>query len=287
MPVVQSPSRTTPTCCQIEANCSDCFSQAEVLQIRETAGLRLAEANHRSGTSLARHSHNCSGFCLLLQGCYEENWRSDVILRRPGTLLFVAGGELHSSRMRRGGIRFLSIEMTPHWLQRVNGHSKFLRGLSQFDGGSLPWLAMRLYREFRCGDDLALLAMEGLVLEMLAGVIRESNRAVEESADWLKSATDFLHDRFDQPLALSDVAKAADVHPVSLARAFRRRHHCTVGDYIRRLRIEFACRKLSRSDAPLVEIALSAGFSEHSHFSRTFKQVTGLTPSDYRSAHQG
>ncbi len=93
-----------------------------------------------------------------------------------------------------------------------------------------------------------------------------------------------MHDRFQESISLAAVAELADVHPVSLARAFRRTYHCTVGDYVRRLRIELACQKLTGSDASLVEIALSAGFSEQSHFSRTFKRLTGLTPSEYRSS---
>jgi len=93
-----------------------------------------------------------------------------------------------------------------------------------------------------------------------------------------------VHDRFQESISLAEVAEFAEVHPVSLARAFRKTYHCTVGDYVRRLRIESACQKLSSSDASLVEIALSSGFSEQSHFSRTFKRLTGLTPSEYRSS---
>ena len=69
-----------------------------------------------------------------------------------------------------------------------------------------------------------------------------------------------------------------------LAREFRRRFGCSIGDYVRRLRIEFACRELAISDVPLYEIAFAAGFSDHSHFARTFKRATGMTPGAYRAA---
>ncbi len=45
-----------------------------------------------------------------------------------------------------------------------------------------------------------------------------------------------------------------------LARTFRRCHGCTVGDYVRRLRMEFACQRLADSEAFLAQIALEAGF---------------------------
>jgi AraC family transcriptional regulator len=143
---------------------------------------------------------------------------------------------------------------------------------------------MRLYREFQCEDDVAPLAIEGLVLELLAGVARQASNSENGNAKWLSKARDFVHDRFLESISLAEVAEFAEVQPVSLARAFRKTYHCTVGDYVRRLRIESACQKLSSSDASLVEIALSAGFSEQSHFSRTFKRLTGLTPSEYRSS---
>ena len=145
---------------------------------------------------------------------------------------------------------------------------------------------MRLYREFRSEDYVAPLAIEGLVLELLAGLARQSPES-EHGAVWLKKAQDFVRDRFQRSISLVEVAEFAGVHPVSLARAFRRTHHCTVGDYVRKLRVEFACQKLTGSRASLVDISLSAGFSEQSHFSRTFKRLTGLTPSQYRSSRQG
>ena len=69
-----------------------------------------------------------------------------------------------------------------------------------------------------------------------------------------------------------------------LARAFRKHFGCTPGEYVRHLRIEFASRELSKSDTPLVEIALAAGFAHQSHFSRIFKRQTGMTPSAFRAA---
>jgi len=72
------------------------------------------------------------------------------------------------------------------------------------------------------------------------------------------------------------------MQPPSLARAFRRRYGCTVGEYVRRLRIEFACRELAGSEKPLASIAQNAGFFDQSHFSKTFKLLTGQSPAAYR-----
>lgn len=74
------------------------------------------------------------------------------------------------------------------------------------------------------------------------------------------------------------------MHPVYLASEFRRRFVLTVGEYVRRLRIDYACGEISaRENVSLAEIALATGFSSQSHFSKTFKRVTGMTPLEYRS----
>jgi AraC-like DNA-binding protein len=100
---------------------------------------------------------------------------------------------------------------------------------------------------------------------------------------WLAAARDLLHEHFAEPLSLGDVAKAVNVHPVHLAREFRRWYRCTVGDYTRRVRIDYARDALIRTDVPLVEIAYGAGFSDQSHFTRTFRRLTGMTPAEFRA----
>jgi AraC-like DNA-binding protein len=79
------------------------------------------------------------------------------------------------------------------------------------------------------------------------------------------------------------VAESIGIHPVHLAREFRKHYHCTVGEYLRRLRIEHASRKLIESDSSLVDISEAAGFADQSHFGRTFKRLMGITPNGYRA----
>jgi AraC family transcriptional regulator len=57
-----------------------------------------------------------------------------------------------------------------------------------------------------------------------------------------------------------------------------------VGEYIRGLRIEYACHEIERGELPLALIALEAGFANQGHFSSTFKRLTGFTPASYRNS---
>ena len=146
-------------------------------------------------------------------------------------------------------------------------------------------LGMRIYKEFRLMDGATPLAIEGLMLELVAGLSRQLNIPLEaKRPHWLDRARDILEADFHDSISLARVAEAVDVHPVHLARVFRKHFGCTPGEYVRHLRIDFACRELSQSDTSLVEIALAAGFAHQAHFSRVFKAQTGMTPSEFRTS---
>ena len=147
---------------------------------------------------------------------------------------------------------------------------------------------MKVYREFLEPDGAAPLAIEGLTLEMLAEASRRRLPALDRKPPrWLVQAQDLLRARFTERITIAEIAAAVGVHPVHLAREFRCFHHCTIGEYLRRLRIERACEQLRKSQTSLAAIACEAGFSDQSHFSRTFKRLLGMTPATYRARLSG
>ena len=99
----------------------------------------------------------------------------------------------------------------------------------------------------------------------------------------MTEARQLLHDRFNEALTLTDVAEDVNVHPVHLSREFKREFGWTVGDYVRRLRVDFVRRQLS-TGAALADLALQAGFADQSHLTRVFKRLTGQTPHQLRAA---
>src|SRR5262249_11909279 len=147
-----------------------------------------------------------------------------------------------------------------------------------FRRGLLVHLAHRLYGEFRQRDDVSRLAVESLALGVLADASRRDESTTRQRIPvWLMLAMALIEERFREPLPLAAVAKSVGVHPVPLARTFRRVHQTTVAAYVRQLRVDFARGQLV-GRAGLSEIACAAGFCDQSHFSRCFKRHTGLTP---------
>jgi AraC family transcriptional regulator len=193
-------------------------------------------------------------------------------------------GERHWDRFSRGDVRGLLIEPSDAQVAAIRPHSAVLDERLSFHGGLLSGIARRVHDEMRRMDATAPLAIEGLLLELVAGAsrLREQNRGSGRRPHWLDDARELIHLELGARPSLSGLAQSVGVHPVTLARAFRRAFGCTVGEYVRALRIERATHQLAQTELSLAEIALAAGFSDQSHFSNLFRRHTGLSPFRYR-----
>jgi AraC family transcriptional regulator len=129
--------------------------------------------------------------------------------------------------------------------------------------------------------------MEGVLLEMLAESARSEEGSGSSAPAWLRRVRDMLDESYLSAPNLAELAAVGDVHPVHLSREFRKRYRVTIGEYIRKLRIEHASGLLSKSAMPMAEIASTCGFSDQSHFCALFKKYSGMTPSKFRDLSAG
>lgn len=210
------------------------------------------------------------------EDCQGKTW--DIA---EGDVVLHGAGEAHANRIHAADSHLLNLEFTQCWLDRINGCGARLDSRFIASGGYLLHLGNRLHRELWSEDCMSSLCIEGLALELIAEIARRKIRA-PRNARWLQQAIEYLHANFRESPTLADVAEAAGVHPVHLAREFRRQQGLTVGAYIRKLRVDLACQELVTSDQAIVDIALKAGFCDHSHMTRVFHRQTGLTPTDFR-----
>jgi AraC family transcriptional regulator len=232
---------------------------------------------------LERHSHENACLCFIIEGSFEETYGRRHRRCSKSTLLFRPSDESHLDQFELGGARCINIEITPLLLDRLTAEIRAERDSTEISDINLKSLATKLYREFLWDDEVSAMAMEGLAFEMLAGFSRLEQGRTGKAPRWLERARDLLHERYMESLSLDEIANLVDIHPVHLSRSFRRFYGSTVADYVRGLRIEFACKNLARTNLPLARIALDAGFAHQSHFSAVFRRQTGLTPAQYRS----
>jgi AraC family transcriptional regulator len=256
----------------------------DILGNTSIAGFNLTETAYVPRLKLPKHSHEQAYFCFVLGGSFTEVYGAHSRSGRPSTLIFHPAGETHSDLFHTTS-RCFNIQMNPRWLERVQPPARTISTPADFRGGQLVNLAARLYREFRQLDEFSGLAVEGLALELIAEASRCSLKELGRTPPrWLEQVRAILHEQLGERPSLVTLAESVEVHPVHLAREFRRFFRCTIGEYVRRSRIEFACHQISTTDSSLSDIALAAGFFDHSHFARTFKTHMGMTPKQYRAA---
>lgn len=257
----------------------------QTIQTRELTDYSLAETVYPAQWKMPRHEHEAAYFSLVLQGGYDESYGAQTRSCQPASLVFHPPGEDHAVVFHQERVRIFRVQVKPSLLARVRECTAILDSPSAFDGGPPAQLATRLYHEAQARDAVAPLAMEALVLEVLTAAARQQEpKSDTRMPNWLARTRDLLHEHCHDELTLSDVATLVGVHPVYLARVFRQHFHCSVGEYVRRLRIEHACQQMMRTEATLVEIAHAVGFYDQSHFTRTFKRFVGLTPAEFRAA---
>jgi AraC family transcriptional regulator len=226
-------------------------------------------------------------FYIFLSGSSRETYEGKTRECQPSAVYYHPAGVAHSTHFHPAGTREFSLFLDQRWMSRIKDHLDLSDAPREFLGTPVHQLMLKLYQELYQEDALFPVAIEGLVLEILSEVARSNLRQSQPMPSRRAlQARDMIHDRFMHPLSLGEIAEALDIHPTHLARVFRQRYHCTVGDYIRALRIEFAQLRLSTTDDPLSHIALDAGFSDQSHFSKSFKRHTGITPAQYRQSLQ-
>ena len=112
-------------------------------------------------------------------------------------------------------------------------------------------------------------------------------RRMDRAPAWLSAAEELLRARIGECVRLSELAAEIDVPATQVARAFRAHRGVSVGEYGRRLRIEWAAAEVAGGDRSLVEIAAEAGFADQSHFTRFFRRYVGTTPGRYRAFQSG
>lgn len=251
---------------------------------QEIAGLHGTETRHPPLFNIPSHAHDLHSFYFVLDGTLTEFSGRARRELPTGSLVFTPAGDIHRNAFHDAGGRCFLVEFVPAWSRHLEHSGIAFQGPLVTNGGEVTRLALRLYREFRDTDLVSPLCVEGLALEMLAAWARQAEPAPESSMPrWLRDARDLLHDRFAERIALAEIAKHVDVHPVHLARSFRKRYRCSLGEYQRRLRVDHAARELTTTLRPLAGIAVAAGFADQAHFSRVFKAHTGLSPAKFRA----
>jgi AraC family transcriptional regulator len=253
------------------------------VRVQHLPGLTIAENAYTPFTDLPRHIHDRSFFSLTLAGEFEERHAQKAFTYGVSSVSFHPAGEEHSVHIGARAVRCLNVELDGRWTERLRevgaGDARLIRS----DQGPLLWLATRLYDELRAWTPASPLAVEGLILEMLAAVASSWQPVERLQPRWVAHLEEILRSEYTESLSVVELAERIGVHPVHLSRMWRRFRGCSIGQYVHRIRVDNACRRIADGDVSLANLALEVGFADQTHFSRVFKQLTGMTPGGFRA----
>ncbi|REJ77517.1 MAG: AraC family transcriptional regulator [Acidobacteria bacterium] len=255
----------------------------KVSEKRSVSSSIISEVVHNCSRQLPEHSHELAFFCLLIDGSYSESFGRRRLSYRPFSILWHPSGIEHKDEIGENGGRFFGIEIQQEGLRTLKDFASVPPHFYE-RGTPLVWLACRLYHEFRNWQTCSELVAEGITLEMLGRSARKEAAPEKKPPRWLEKVVDKLSDEFRESPSTNELAEIAGVHPVHLASVFRKFRGETIGEYLQSRRVEYACGKLADRETPLADIAVDAGFSDQSHFTKVFRRSTGLTPGAFRNS---
>lgn len=97
-----------------------------------------------------------------------------------------------------------------------------------------------------------------------------------------KALLDYIHSHYGSPMSVAETAEAVDISEREAFRVFRQVLNTTPTLYIQHYRLFVAARLLAESDRPIADISLATGFSRPSYFGKAFRDLTGLSPREFR-----
>jgi len=215
----------------------------------------IGRLRHREGEQLGRHRHDVAFAAVVLSGHYIEAGDRGRMRVGPGDVILHGAYESHLDQVARSGADVLV----------------------------LPW-------RDPVGQPLAAIADPDMIARLAERDIEEARVTLAHelsfreptAMDWPDLLAAAL--RQDPGLSIEDWASSLRLRPESVSRGFRQVYGTTPKAFRARGRALWALAEL-KSDRPLAQVAARCGFVDQAHFSRSFRQLTGVSPGHWCCAH--
>ncbi|WP_027385665.1 helix-turn-helix transcriptional regulator [Chryseobacterium gregarium] len=227
------------------------------------------------------HYHENPYFTFLLQGHMTEGNKKEMYDCSAGTLLYHHWEDAHYNIRPDIFTRGFHLELTEDWFKQFDISKDSLEGSFNVKDPVIKLLMHQIFRETKMNAPGIELPVHELLLNIFSQLSGKAKNA-DKKPQWVSKIDEILHGSFTEKLSLTELSKTLDVHPVHLSRDFQKHFHCTLGTYIRKLKISRSLTLLN-THRSLTEIALECGFADQSHFIRSFRENMGIAPLQYKN----
>ena len=111
---------------------------------------------------------------------------------------------------------------------------------------------------------------------------RINKKEETQASSLVERACDYIQEHFSKDISLDGVSKEINISPYYFSKLFKEEKKENFVEYVTRVRIDYTKKMLKNSENSIKEICVSSGYGDPNYFSRIFKKMTGVTPSEYR-----
>jgi len=248
----------------------------------------LREVLLAANAVIPAHAHAEGSITFLIQGSYDESYPSghETASCHAPSVVVKSPGRSHSERIGPEGAHVLAISIRESMWEAWLASDARIEVPVHLESGECLLVAERIFAEFRDPGPGSELIVTGLLSQLVGACVSSVRNGNARPYPWLDDVREIASREFRSPLTVKSLAERAGVHPDYLSRRFRSQYGMSLVSYIRQLRLRWASEQLQKDELPLGQITRAAGFSDQSHFTRSFKQSFGITPGRYRRARR-
>jgi len=225
------------------------------------------------------HSHSKCSISLLIEGTYTEDLHDRRLVRRPGDIKFIHKGEQHRCYGFSPGTKKINLDFSDAQLKEVSFSEDKLCKLIH-SSPYFKFVLTHLYQEV-VNNNLETPASASIILHSFFNTKQLS--VIEKlPPKWIRSLIELLHDTRQANFTLNEMSPILGVHPTTISRAFSQYFSTTLSRYLQMIKVDKALVLVRSSHLSLTEIAYACGFADQAHFTRTFKEMTGILPKNFR-----
>jgi len=233
------------------------------------------------------HYHENIYFTFLLSGKLFEGSKKESYECLPGSLLFHNRQEAHYNIKPPGFARGFHVEIEKNSPENFFDEEINIEGSFLIENPVIKSLMRKIFIESKFADEASKISIEQSLLNIFS-ILKNDSHVLEKSKPvWVEKIREILHEKLDDEpdynLSLKNLSTHLNLHPVYLSRSFPVYFNCTIGDYLRKIKIEKSFNLLTYKNLSLSQISCASGFADQSHFTRHFKKAFGITPNQYRS----
>jgi len=253
-----------------------------VRELFRQEGIIVSEAAYYEQAYQGWHCHEHHHISLLIKGGNREQRSGAEQEVGAGQLLFYNSGERHKNSHTQHPSKNINVEITADFLSKYELQFSASERYPE-QRANMKNVLLKIYRECIYGDAIAAATIPSLLLPCFEPPLANKR----SMPPWILQLKTLLLDRWDETPALEELSLILGVHPVTISRYFPLYFNCSLGEYMRKIKIEKAIQMIQTRQMPLTAIAHACGFFDQSHFTRTFKQVTGFLPKQFQQLSAG